>query len=316
MKKKTSFLIIILILLSICSIFIGSVDIDFFNLEQRDLMILSKIRYPRIILAIISGAVLALNGLIMQTFTENDLAEPYILGIAQGASFGAVCSIIYGVFSIFGNLNVYIGSFIGAIVSILIVLLVIGKENDTIKLVLVGVGVGSMAQALTMFVIYSSKNEAQVRSAMFWLVGSLSGTSIKDVYMPLFVLVVNVVVFFKLSKELDLLLLGKKEVLYLGMPYEKIKYTLIFIMSFSTAVIVSKTGIIGFVGLIVPHITRRMVKSSHKQMIPITALNGAILLLISDNLSRWLFRPQEFPIGIITSLIGAPLFIYFLVRKK
>lgn len=318
MSKKSYILMFgFLLVIAFFSLFIGSVDIDFNNLKTEDMVIIMKIRYPRILMGAISGAILSIVGMVMQTFTENDLAEPYILGISQGASFGAVLSIVYGIFSIFGSYNIYIGAFLGAFLAIFIVLTILKNDNSRTRLILIGVGVGALFQGLTMLVIYSSKNEAQVRSAMFWLVGSFSGVNIKSTYIPMIFLVIISTIFYKISKELDLLLLGRRESIHLGLNYNKIKFVIILLSSVATSVVVAKVGVIGFIGLIVPHISKKILKiRNHKEMLLLNLFLGAIVVIITDDIARYIFRPQEFPVGIISSLLGAPLFIFFIARGE
>lgn len=316
-KKIYIMMFFALFLIAFLSLFVGSVDIDYRDLKADDMVILMKIRYPRIVMGAVSGAILSIVGVVMQTLTENDLAEPYILGISQGASFGAVLSIVYGVFSIFWGYNVYIGAFLGAFLAIFLVLTILKNDSSKTRLILVGVGIGALFQGLTMLVIYSSKNEAQVRSAMFWLVGSFSGVSIKSIYIPIIFLIIILSVFYKMSKELDLLLLGRRESIHLGLNYNKIKFTIILLSSVATSVVVAKVGVIGFVGLIVPHISRKILKSgNHKDMLLLNLILGAMVVIITDDIARYIFRPQEFPIGIISSLLGAPLFIFFIARGE
>lgn len=315
-KNLNLLCIVLLLIICVLSLLIGSVDIDFKSLSSEDMIVLTKIRIPRIVMGVVAGGILSVSGLIIQTLTENELAEPYILGISQGASLGAVLAIIYGIFNFFGGSNIYVGAFLGAILSIVIVLYLTKNLNSSIKLILTGIGIGAIFQALTMLTIYSSKNEAQVRSAMFWLVGSLSGVALKDIYLPSVVLVLNLIIYMKLSKELDLLLLGRKQANYLGLNYGKIQSYLIILTSISTAVVVAKIGVVGFIGLIVPHIAKRLVELKHSKLIPLTVILGGIVTVITDDISRFLFRPEEFPLGIVTSLVGAPLFIFFIMRKR
>lgn len=314
-----SFLLICLVVLIVISITLGSVKILFNdiinnNLSTTQKLILYRIRLPRILMVVLSGACLSVIGIFMQTITKNQLAEPYILGIASGASTGAVSAIVLGAFSFMKSYNVYGGAFIGSCIATGIVIFLVGNSDNPVKLILVGVGVSSFFSACTTMIVYTSSNEAQVRSAMFWMVGSFSGVHWNDI-LPLLVTTIFIfIIGITFSKDLNILLLGKSEAQFLGLQVKKFYLLITISSSIAIAVLVSKTGIIGFIGLIVPHIGRKFSSVKHEYLIPFSGVIGAILLVISDNIARTLFKPEELPIGIMTAIIGAPLYIHIILK--
>lgn len=290
--------------------------------ETASSMILWQIRIPRTIFAAFCGMGLSLCGLVLQTMTRNDLADPYVLGVSSGASTGAVIAIIWGWFSFFGNYNVSAGAFIGAAVSTIIVTMCAGKSTSPIRLILVGMGVSALFSALTilfsaltMMIIYGAKHEAQVRSAMFWLLGSLSGmqwSSLPTVAAAVFIMLAAVWI---LRSDLDLMLLGEGEAEYLGMNRKKLQLFIVILSSLIVAILVSKAGIIGFIGLITPHLARTAAGPSHGRLALFSALIGAIVMIWADVLSRALFAPEEVPIGVLTSIVGAPIFLWIVTHR-
>ncbi len=272
------------------------------------------IRAPRVISAFCVGAVLATSGLVMQTLTRNPLSEPYILGVSAGASAGAVSAIILGWFAFVGSGSVYVAAFLGAMLAMATVLLLLGKSNNPVYLVLLGMGVNAFFGAVTTLLIYSSNNEAQVRSAMFWLVGSLSGLTWRDAALIFGSMLVWLFLVALYRKDLNLLLMGRDTAQQLGLNVRQLQWLFICLSSLVIAVMVAKTGVIGFIGLIVPHIAKRLVGPTHGIMLVLCSCMGGLLLTLADTVARSLFRPEELPIGILTAFIGAPLFVA-LIRK-
>lgn len=287
------------------------------NMEflSNDHRILYTLRLPRILEVALAGSVLSMAGVIMQTLTRNELAEPYVLGVSAGAGAGAAAAIIGGLFLWFAPYHVYVGAFLGSLLAITIVLLLVEKSRSRVGLVLVGIGVSSFFSALTTWIIYSAKNEAQVRSAMFWLVGSFSGIQWQEVIITGGIAVVLLIFTYWLRYDLDLLLLGHNNAAQLGLETEKLQYFLIVVLSLSVAIVVAQTGVIGFVGLVIPHMARRLVGPKHGSLLIVASLLGAIILSIADGVSRTYFRPEEVPVGVVTALMGAPVFIYMIKRS-
>lgn len=278
-------------------------------------MILYNIRLPRTIFAAVCGMGLALSGLVLQTITGNDLSDPYVLGVSSGASTGAVSAIVLGWFSFFGNGAVTGAAFVGAALSTAIVIALTGNHKDPSRLVLVGIGISAFFSAVTMMIVYFAPHESQVRSAMFWLMGSFSGIRWEDIPVAAAIVVLSAVILFMIRYQLDVFLLGDEEAAHLGLNIPRMKLLVILITSVMVAVLVSEAGVVGFIGLITPHMARRLTGAVHGKLIPESALLGAIVMIWADVLSRSVAAPSEIPVGVLTSLFGAPLFLYIVLRK-
>lgn len=283
--------------------------------DSSTAMIVFDIRVPRIIFAAAAGAILSLTGMLMQTVSQNYLADPYILGVSSGAGMGAVFCIITGFAQNFAPYGVYVGAFLGATLATVIVVHIAGSSNTPIKLVLIGMGISALFSAVTMLEIYGSKNEAQVRSAMFWLMGSFTGIQWGMVPAILSVLAVLVVFIWLFRHELDLILLGRKEAQNLGLSTERMQQAVVVVSSLAIAVVVSIAGIVGFIGLVIPHIARFVGESRHAVMVWFTTLIGAVVMVWADVMARSMFRPEEVPIGILTAILGAPVFMQIINRQ-
>ena len=283
--------------------------------DSPNARILFDIRMPRIMFAAISGACLALTGMLMQTVSQNYLADPYILGVSSGAGMGAVFCIVTGVAQIFAPYGVYVGAFLGAALATIIVVRIAGTSNNPIKLVLIGMGISALFSALTMLEIYGSKNEAQVRSAMFWLMGSFTGIQWAMIPVATSVLIALILFVWLLRHELDLILLGREEARHLGLSTERLQQAVVLVSSLAIAVTVSIAGIIGFIGLVIPHIARFVGESRHGVMLWFTSLIGAGVMVWADVMARSMFAPEEVPIGILTACLGAPVFMQIINRQ-
>lgn len=328
----------LLVFLMIFSIGLGSVSLDastvyralINNLFQRDVFeqtwsnsvgnIVYQLRFPRLLLAAVGGASLALTGVIMQTLTRNALADPYILGVSSGASAGATVSIVLGTFSFVGSQNVAtaLGAFLGSALASFLVfeLSDIQKSYSKTKLVLTGVAVSSIFAALTTLVVTFARNDSLVKNAMFWAAGSLSGASFVQVKIAAGVLSVCFAVAMYYGKDLDIFILGDTLAMNLGVNPQKLLYIMMLINTLLTGTIVSFMGVVGFVGLLVPHIARSFVGTAHRKLLPTSMLLGAILMVITDTLGRTLISPQEIPLGVITALFGGPFFLFLIKKKK
>ena len=276
------------------------------------------LRLPRIILAVCIGAGLAVCGTVIQAIVKNPLADPYILGVSSGASLGAASAIMLGLGNIFGENFIGVSAFIGAFSASVLVLLLsnMGGKATSIKLILAGTALNAVFSAFTSFIIYFSNDTERMQTIIYWLMGSLSGAK-WDSIVIIFPLTVIAITFFCChSRVLNLMLLGEETALTLG--YNLYPYRILFLLMVSLLIGVSvyAAGIIGFVGLIVPHITRMLFGVEHKKLIPYSALVGAIFLLWSDVLCRSIIPKTEVPIGILISLLGAPTFVYLMIKKS
>ena len=277
--------------------------------------IITDIRLPRLIYSVLTGIGLSLVGLLMQTVTRNALADPYVLGVSSGASTGAVFAIIMGGLPFLGQYNTPIFAALGAALSIILVLLCVGKSNSPVKLILIGMGMTGVFSALTMMIIYGAKHEAQVRSAMFWLLGSFAGIQWSDLPLTAIIITLFMLYIYTFNQDLDVLLLGNHEAAQMGLSVKQLQLSIVIISSIVIATLVSKVGVVGFIGLIIPHLARIVGGPKHKYTLLFSALIGSIVMIWSDVLSRALYSPEEIPIGVLTSLLGAPLFIWIIMNR-
>lgn len=277
--------------------------------------IITDIRLPRLIYSVLTGIGLSLVGLLMQTVTRNALADPYVLGVSSGASTGAVFAIIMGGLPFLGQYNTPIFAALGAALSIILVLLCVGKSNSPVKLILIGMGMTGVFSALTMMIIYGAKHEAQVRSAMFWLLGSFAGIQWSDLPLTAIIITLFMLYIYTFNQDLDVLLLGNHEAAQMGLSVKQLQLSIVIISSVVIATLVSKVGVVSFIGLIIPHLARIIGGPKHKHTLLFSALIGSIVMIWSDVLSRALYSPEEIPIGVLTSLLGAPLFIWIIMNR-
>lgn len=279
-------------------------------------IIVWDIRFPRALLAGIVGAALSLAGASYQGLFRNPLADPYLIGVTQGAALGAVIAFLLPI-SIgsvaFGTVPIF--AFIGALVSVLIVYSIArsGGTLPTTTLILAGVALGAFLSAIVSYLITVSGDK--IHSVVFWLMGSFSLTSWDEVQIALPIVLIGIIVILLNSRALNLIQLGEEQAQQLGVDVEKLKIILLIAATLVTAVAVSFVGIIGFVGIIIPHAVRLMFGADHRFLLPISVLVGAIFLIIADIVARTIMAPTEIPIGVITAFCGAPFFLY-LLRKR
>lgn len=275
------------------------------------------IRVPRVIMGTFAGAGLAVAGLVMQALVRNMLADPYVVGINSGASCGAAGAILFGFGTIFGDYALQVSAFLGAAVASALIFFIARSSGalTSVRLLMAGVAVGYALSALTSFLIFASDSAEGSRSVMFWLLGSLGLSGFNG---PLAVVAIVVTIATALvwawHRTFDALQLGDETALTLGINPERFRALALAAVCLLIGVIVAMVGSIGFVGLVVPHVARRLVGGSHRFAIPVTALLGAVLLLWADLGARTIMAPEEIPIGIITALVGAP-FLLMLVRR-
>lgn len=241
--------------------------------------IITDIRLPRLIYSVLTGIGLSLVGLLMQTVTRNALADPYVLGVSSGASTGAVFAIIMGGLPFLGQYNTPIFAALGAALSIILVLLCVGKSNSPVKLILIGMGMTGVFSALTMMIIYGAKHEAQVRSAMFWLLGSFAGIQWSDLPLTAIIITLFMLYIYTFNQDLDVLLLGNHEAAQMGLSVKQLQLSIVVISSIVIATLVSKVGVVGFIGLIIPHLARIIGGPKHKHTLLFSALIGSIVMI-------------------------------------
>lgn len=276
--------------------------------------IIWQIRLPRVMLAFLVGATLSLGGLVFQALLRNPLAEPYILGISGGSAIGAILGIIFG-FSYFPGVGLM--SFAGSI-STLLLLLVISSGQTFLKkesLLLSGVMVNAFCSAVIMFLI-SLSHDARLHSIIFWLMGDLSSADIRQVGFLAAALFPCFIIIFWLSNKMNLLLLGSDMAQTMGVNIKAVTLTLLVITSFTVSTTVSYCGLIGFVGLVIPHLLRLFLGPDHRILVPACVLGGGAYMVFCDILAKTLPGQGELPAGVVTAMIGAPLFIILLKRSK
>ena len=283
-----------------------------------DAVIIGDIRLPRILLAVLVGAALAMSGTVMQGFFQNPMADPFIIGISSGAALGATLAIVAGLdFWFFGLSGVGLFAFAGALVVTLAVYAISLREGrlPSTVVLLSGIALGSLAAALTSYLMISVNDGADVQRILFWLMGSLAARRWEHVHMVWPQIVVGGLFLQFYARDLDLIVQGEEQAQFLGVDVESVKRRLLVGATLLAAGAVAVSGIIGFVGLIVPHVMRLLVGPNHRVLLPSAILGGAILMVGADLLARVLVEPAELPIGIITSLLGAPFFLYLLRRR-
>lgn len=273
------------------------------------------LRLPRTLLAAACGAGLALCGAILQSLLRNPLADPFVLGVSSGASTGAVTIVVLGLGA--GSVGLAGGAFIGAVVAFSLVLLLAAAAGGTTdRVILAGVAATQLFSALTSFIVFTAADAEQTRGVLFWLLGSLSSASWRDVVVVSAVIVVGLVICLLCASSMDAFAFGEKAAASLGVSVSTIRIGLLLVTALMTAIIVSTSGAIGFVGLVLPHIARALVGVGHRRLLPITALLGAVFLVWVDTAARTILDPQELPVGVATALVGVPVFALILLRRR
>jgi iron complex transport system permease protein len=284
--------------------------------KSIDYKILFQIRLPRIILAAMVGAALACAGVTLQAILRNPLADPYILGISSGAALGVVVAIMCGAsFSLWAGTSISLFAFIGALVTVWLVWF-IGRFAGSTKvtsLLLGGVVVNAFFSAVIMFLTSIAKDQ-EIRTIAFWLMGNFKDEGTSILLISSISILVGIGVTFYISQKLNVLTLGHVEAKSLGVNAGMVRLIGFAASAFITAVAVSLTGLIGFVGLIVPHGVRIVIGPDHRQLLPVSALVGAIFLVVADTIARSIFPMGEQPVGVITAIAGGPFFLILLAR--
>lgn len=285
--------------------------------SDAEYSIVWNMRLPRVLLGIAVGAGLAISGAALQAMVRNILADPYILGISGGASTGAAGAILFGFASGAGQYALPLSAFIGALIASLTVFLLARANGHitSIKLLLAGIAVGYALSATTSFLIFASDNVEGSRSVMFWLLGSLA-LARWDAFLALVLVIVVTCggLLLLWSRRIDAISIGDETAKALGVGPTATRIHVLVVVSLCTGAVVAAAGAIGFVGLVVPHMARRIVGASNARLLPVAALMGAVLLIWADALARILMQPRELPIGIITAMVGAP-FLLLLIRR-
>ncbi|MDK0917936.1 iron ABC transporter permease [Clostridium perfringens] len=339
-KDKKVFIAVLLILLFISSIILGisfgAVDIPPYDVYRVFLYkvfgikignldeilnstlfdIIWGVRMPRVLLGAFAGMALAMVGVIMQATIQNPLGDPYILGLSSGASLGATFSILIGFSGVLSSFGAPLGAFLGALMASIFVYFLarIGGRITPFKMILAGMVISSICSSLTSLIIFLSKDNEGIRTVNFWMMGSLAGAQWSNIVLPIAISVIPLIYFFTQYRNLNLMVLGDETSITLGLNIEKHRKIYMILSSLITGVIVSVCGTIGFVGIMIPHIVRLIFGTDHKTLLPFSALVGAIFLIWADVIARCAITNMELPIGIITSVIGAPFLLWLMVK--
>ncbi|HWV58015.1 MAG TPA: iron ABC transporter permease [Longimicrobiales bacterium] len=279
--------------------------------------IVLELRLPRAVLALLVGGSLALAGTVFQALLRNPLAEPYILGVSGGAALGAVCAIVVAGAAA-AAWTVPLAAFAGATGAVLLVLRIaagVDRAFDTRVLLLAGVVVGAFFNAVILLLLTMTDAET-FRSAMFWMMGSLSDARWPTVALLAVYMVPIAALLLGLARPLNLMAVGEETALYLGTRVERVKLASYLVASLIVAASVAVAGAIGFVGLVVPHAIRLVWGADHRLLLPASVLAGGAFLLLADTAARTLAAPAELPVGVITALVGVPIFVLLLVRRR
>lgn len=280
-------------------------------------IIIIEIRMPRIIAGTLVGAALAAAGVVYQGIFRNPMADPYVIGVSAGAALGASLAIVLGAgFTLIGVSTVPVSAFVGSLAAVFLVYNIsrVGSKVPVTTLLLSGIAVSIFLSAIVTIlkVIAGEKLHALV----FWLMGGFSYTEWKDVWAVLPLICLGTAIIYFYARDLNILILGEETAQHLGVEVEKVKRILLISGSLVTAAAVSVSGLIGFIGLIIPHLTRILIGPDHRVVLPTSIIVGAFFLVICDAVARVIVSPAELPVGVITALSGGPFFIYLLRKKK
>jgi len=271
-----------------------------------------QLRLPRVLTAAAVGAGLAISGAVMQAITRNPLADPYLLGLSGGASLGAVSVLVLG-----ATLLLAPAAFVGALAALLATLLIARASGplSPSRTVLAGVAVSAFAAAVTSFVIFWTATGDSYREILAWLLGSLAGARWPAVAIAVGAIVIVGIPLALSARTLDAFAFGDTAAAALGVPVERTRWLLLVSTALLTGAMVSVSGSIGFIGLVLPHAVRLVVGSANRLVLPLSALLGAVVLVWADTAARTVFDPRELPVGIVTAIVGAPLFALLLLRR-
>lgn len=276
-----------------------------------------ELRAPRVIMAIVVGAGLAMAGACMQTLVRNPLADPYLLGVSSGAGVGATFVIVLGAFSAFGIWALSIGALGGALMATALVFGISMAQGGItpLRLILTGVVMSAAFSSISSFLVFFSADPRATQSVLFWLLGSLSGSVWDQILPSVVVVTAAIAVLMALHSWLDALAAGADVASGLGVPVKALRIGLFVLVSVLVGVLVAVSGGIGFVGLVIPHLARILVGARHRVVLPVAAVGGAFFMLWVDVAARVLVRPEEIPLSVVTGIVGAPVFLLLLGRR-
>ncbi len=338
-KKKRHIIFILLLMgaLFITCIFAitqGSVKIpvrDAFIISKRFLLrqeildsykashvfIVSNVRLPRIILSCLVGGLLSIIGVSFQAVFKNPMADPYVMGISSGAAFGATIGILFGIGISFAGLGIVsMMAFAGALISVFVVysLAKVGSKISTTSILLAGFVMNSLLSSIISLLMLLNEND--ISKIVTWTMGSFNGTSWQQVKIMILPSIIGLIYILFISRDLNALVLGEEDAHNMGVNVDFVKKSVLIISSFLAASAVAVSGIIGFVGLIIPHLLRLVFGSDHKLLVPVSFFGGALFMVVCDTIARSLVPNMEIPVGIITSIFGGPFFLFLLQKNR
>ena len=316
---KSLLLVLALIIMMLFALVTGSVSLGFSeigklldgSLEPGLVTILLDIRLPRILLAVMVGAGIASAGAAIQGLFRNPLADPALIGVSAGAALFAALYVVVGSSAPVG---MAVSAFVGGVLTTWVVLMIGGRGSSISTMLLAGIAINAIALSGVGLLSYLS-TDAQLRTISFWALGSLNGADWSSVLVALVIPLSTIAIMFQ-SKSLNVVTLGDEEAEHLGVSHQKLRQKVIVLAALSVGVGVALTGIVAFLGLVVPHLVRIMMGSNHRVVLPASALLGGLVLLVADTFSRTLLAPAELPVGIITALVGGPFFVFLLLREQ
>jgi iron complex transport system permease protein len=278
--------------------------------------IIMTIRLPRVLLVALSGAALSASGAAYQGLFRTPLADPYIVGVASGAGFGAIAVVVFGGVMILGALAMPVGAFIGAFSVVVLVYGIATQRNQYSNndLILAGIAIGSLTSALTTYLMIRAGRQAS--QLLAFLLGSFSSVGWSSVWIVAGAVIIGLSLLMVVSRDLNVLLFTEEQARFLGINVPMIRWFIIVGATLMTATAVAFHGLIGFVGIIVPHSVRLFFGGDHRKLIPLSAIYGAVFLVLADMLARTITAPQELPLGIVTACCGAPFFLWQLLTSK
>lgn len=339
-KKRTlknililSILTVILFLTVIVSVSIGPITIPFkdtavillnkFNLPldgsytEQQRVVITEIRLPRVIVAGLVGAALAISGVAMQGLFRNPLVEPGFIGVSSGAAFGAVSAIFFG-WTAISHWALPIAAFLGALGAMFVILAVwrVSKSKSVAMLLLLGIGINAFFASLTNVLIASSKTEQELRGAIAWLQGSLEARTWEHVLTISPPIIIGSLIMLLFGRQLNIMLLGEDHARSAGINMTVLRNGVLTLAALITGAAVAVSGIISFVGLVVPHMLRLIIGPDHRLLLPASIITGAIFLILTDLVSRMILQPITLQVGVVSAIIGAPIFILLILRSK
>lgn len=324
-------MVVILIITAIIGISLGPITIPFketlliflhkmklihyTGFTEQQWVVITEIRLPRVLVASLVGAALAIAGVAMQGLFRNPLVEPGYIGVSSGAALGAVCAIFFG-WSAFSSWLLPLSAFAGAIIAMSLILLVwkVTRKNDIVILLLLGIGMNSFFSAVMNVMVAVSKNEQELRSIVYWLQGGLEARTWEHVLIISIPILMGCLILFFFGNRLNIMLLGDDHAKTSGVNTRLTRNIILTIAALITGAAVAVSGIIGFIGLVVPHILRLIIGPDHRLLLPASALGGAIFLILADLISRMILQPITLQVGVVSALIGAPLFILLILK--